>query len=674
MIIPFSFQKGNKVAGCEDAPPITCLMYSVVCDGLGGAGSTKHTVLEKDAVEPVTRTSGYLGARIVSKCVAEHYSGNAEALFSAFNDQNIAENIQAFLGMLMEKIIAAFDENMRKWEIKPSHSKTLKDFPTTLASAIYYPYADGITILAVWAGDSRVYVLTPKKGLQLLSLDDAQNAENEMNSTSEMTNCISAGNHFRLNYALYKFNEPGIVFCCSDGCFDYLPSPLHFEWLILHTIYEHLPDSEGDKLGKALAGSIRDIMYETIGDDTTMAGIIVRIESSNQMKKIFRNRLDESDKLAIDMHESITKLKQVQNEKDAAQKKCRLSENKIFLSVHDAVCRALQAGSAGSMLRSKVMKMACYEEYRQREVAIEQEVDNKCEIELQKLRDTVHQTKKVCRDMLICDYLKMQSADEQKGGSSSLLGTFRLQKNRESTYNGWSNSSLMQAKQVILACINMYKHSYFRAVVPLPEIKADEADKYIQSQIGRLEAVLTLLETSELSFLDLWIQAYYSTDFFTKERNLCSNNPRFDTVFKQVLDNPESYGFVSTLSIRKIAEYSEQSKGLAAVREKYRKEKQRKVANIPEEFWANHKVEILDAILSESEFALRNLFGNTDVQIEQLLSYTEAKKTLEQIDKKIADIQCSIDRIWNEYKKDYQLFKQATEKGVCECRHYMAIP
>lgn len=44
MMLPFSFQKGNKAAGCEDAPPVSNIKFSVVCDGLGGAGSTKHKV------------------------------------------------------------------------------------------------------------------------------------------------------------------------------------------------------------------------------------------------------------------------------------------------------------------------------------------------------------------------------------------------------------------------------------------------------------------------------------------------------------------------------------------------------------------------------------------------------------------------------------------------------
>ena len=56
MMLPFSFQKGNKAAGCEDAPPVSNIKFSVVCDGLGGAGSTKHKVEEAGTV--VMRTSG----------------------------------------------------------------------------------------------------------------------------------------------------------------------------------------------------------------------------------------------------------------------------------------------------------------------------------------------------------------------------------------------------------------------------------------------------------------------------------------------------------------------------------------------------------------------------------------------------------------------------------------
>lgn len=665
MNIPFSFQRSNKAAGCEDAPPIAYSMCSIVCDGLGGAGSTRHTVLEEGTGTSAIRTSGYLGARIVSKCVEKYYLEKAGALFSTSNGENKMENVEAFLGLLRQSIVAAFDDNMQRWDIKPSHSKTLKDFPTTLASAMYYPNTNGLTILAVWAGDSRIYVLTPKKGLQLLSLDDAQNAENEMNSTSEMTNCISAGNNFRFNYAFYELNEPGIVFCCSDGCFDYLPSPLHFEWLILHTIYECMPDSRGDELGKVLADSIRDNMYESIGDDTTMAGIIVGIESGSQMKDLFKGRLDESDKRAVHMHELIKELKQVQNEKDAAQKKCRLSKEKVFLSVHDAVCNAMRSDSIGSMLRSKIMKMPCYAEYGQRERAIGQEINHECRLELEKMQGNAQKTKKVCRDMLIYDYLKWQHVEEQRGASVSLFGNLFSPKNREKTNIGWSNHELKQAEQYVRAFIKMYEHPFFNEVVSLPKIDADESAKYIRDQISRLEAVLWIFSDPDPLLLDLWSQAFYSTDLFIADRNQCRNNPQFDNLFEQAINKSRNYEFVSKLTIKKISEYKKQCNALTAVREKYNKEMQRRIAKIPEEFWLHHKAEILDDILSESEFALRSLFKDTDVQIELLLSYIEAKATLGQVDNKIADIQRDIDRIWDDYKTDYQLFKHTIEKGVC---------
>ncbi|MDO5139428.1 MAG: protein phosphatase 2C domain-containing protein, partial [Oscillospiraceae bacterium] len=172
-MIPFSFQKGNKTSGCEDAPPIATPSYSIVCDGLGGSGATKHSIMEGDNKTPIMRTSGYLGSRIVCDCVNEYYAQNLDELASAIRTQDHSSLLNTFLSGLKNKIETAFDEKMKEWGIEASKSNTLKDFPTTLASSIYMPHSNGITVLAVWAGDSRVYVLEPEKGLRLLSLDDA---------------------------------------------------------------------------------------------------------------------------------------------------------------------------------------------------------------------------------------------------------------------------------------------------------------------------------------------------------------------------------------------------------------------------------------------------------------------------------------------------------------------
>lgn len=666
-MIPFSFQKGNKVAGCEDAPPVAGPVYSVVCDGLGGAGATKHTVLEGEEKKAVTRTSGYLGSRIVCDCVNKYYAQNIVELLTRIKTQDKAAAVNFFLSTLKDQIIATFSEKMQKWDIEPSRSKTLKDFPTTLASAIYIPYADGVTVLAVWAGDSRVYVFTPQKGLQLLSLDDAKNAESEMNSTSEMTNCISASNSFWLNYALYDFKDSGIVFCCSDGCFDYLQSPLHFEWLLLHTILECMPDITGEGLGNVFAESVRDNMYKTIGDDTTMAGVIVGMNSSRQMKSFYRSRMTESGKLAVNLNEQLKELKKVQTERDAAQKTCRLFEEKVLSSICAEVCIALKPGNVNFKLKSQLMTLPCYIEYDQKEQRIKKEIEEECASEIQKIEEVSYQIENVCRNMLVCDFLKWQRQTDHQGGDSSFwsqLPMFSL-KNRGLIRENQAYVTPMRAKQFLLTCIEMYKHPYFREISFLPALSDDEIEKYIQSQVGLLEALVVILDNADLSFNDLWSQAYFSTEYFSIERNQCDQNTQFEVLFERAMNDPRSCQFVSDLSARKIAEYQEQRNGINAIRNRFTKEKQKRLEGVMEEFWLDHKNEILEWIMSETEINLRSLFGHTSVPIDKLISYVQAKKTLAMINQKIEVAQAAVDKIWEFYKVDFRLFSQVIEKGVC---------
>lgn len=663
-MIPFSFQKGNKSAGCEDAPPIANERFSVICDGLGGAGSTKHTIIEDGATTVSTRTSGYLGSRIVAECVKSYYSDYYDALSKEITSHNRTANLPRFLESLKDYIQSSFEVNMKKWDIKPSHSRTLKDFPTTLASALYFPSPKGVTILAVWAGDSRVYLFTPKKGLQLLTLDDAKNAEDEMNSASEMTNCISSGNAFSLNFAIYELNEPGVCFCCSDGCFDYLQSPLHFEWLLLHTILECMPNAKKDNLGVALADSIKDNMYISIGDDTTMSGVIYMIESSQQMKKLFKDRMVNAGTLAIRMNDSLKELKKVQNERESAQKTCRLFEERIFNAIRNEVCMTLKGTSYNPSLRSFLASLPFFSDFSSKGHSVEAEIEEECEIEIRKIQETAYQTKNLCRNMFVCDYLKWQRQMDEQGGTPSSWGRIPLiTRGQNKTAHTYDNPS--RAIQSFLTCIEMYKHPYFRDVVRFPAISDDEIEKYIQSQIILIEQIVTMLNNNNGELNDLWSQAFFSTNDFSRERNQNDRSPQFEAYFDQAINNPQSSQIASALTKRKINEYLEQGSHISVIREKYEKERQRRLDRIPEEFWNGHKNEIIDAVLSENEVVVSRLFVNTDVSIDRLVAYSKAKKTLSQIDEKIKEAQISVDENWLQYKSEYQLFRVVSEKGVC---------
>lgn len=665
-MIPFSFQKGNKAAGCEDAPPVANTRYAIVCDGLGGAGATKHFVSDGDEA-PTNYTSGYLGSRIVSSCVDGYYNLYYESMDSIFEETNECDknyNVNVFLCKLKDMIVNAFANKMEKYGITPSRSRTLKDFPTTLVSTIYFPTPKGCKVMAVWAGDSRAYILTPTKGLQLLSLDDAKNAENEMNSASEMTNCISAGNSFNLNYAFYELEEPGIIFCCSDGCFDYLQSPLHFEWLLLHTILECMPECSDEELGDVLAASIRDNVYKTIGDDTTMVGLIVGINSREQLKELYQSRVAETDNYAVSMNDYLKGLKMVQNDRDTAQKTCRLNEDKIQTTIHDEVCRVLAGESSNRLMRSKIEAMLSYYKYLDKEKALQKEMDDKCIAELQQLEDAAYSVKNVCRSMLLCDYMKKQrQAEEQGVGTQTLWGSF--QKNRTQNKGGSLYAKPERAKQTIYSCIEMFKHIDFKEIATLPMFPGDEVDKCIKSQVEQLEVLINILESSDEMFTDLWSQAYFSTKTFTKERYQCDHSPEFELLFEQAIKNPNSCDFASPLTKRKIMEYCKQGNGINAIREKYENERQQKQRMLREEFWLENKDSIINVIMSDGKEGLQVMFGGADVQMERLVSYSQAKKTLSEINNRLEAAQMLVDKVWNAYKVDYQLFAQIKEKGVC---------
>ena len=312
--------------------------------------------------------------------------------------------------------------------------------------------------------------------------------------------------------------------------------------------------------------------------------------------------------------------------------------------------------------------MPCYIEYSQRERMAAKEIEEKCADEIQKAQEKTYQIRNVCRNMLVCDYLKWQRREDEQGSVSLAIWEqiHKLPpKARGQVRNIQVYASPARARQSILACIEMFKHPYFKEVVSLPTLPDDEIEHYSQSQMSQLETLLTILDNSDVMFTDLWTQAFFSTDYFSKERYKYDRTPQFEVLFEQAMISPKSCQFVSELSARKIAEYHEQENRIVAVQEKYAREKQKRLDNMPDEYWSNHKDEILQMILSEHVDTLRSIFKNSNLQIERLVAYVEAKKTLAQIDSKIEDMQTSVDKIWDQYKDKYQLFRKITEKGAC---------
>lgn len=661
-MIPFMFQKGNKSAGCEDSPPVATLHYSIVCDGLGGSGNTKHDVFEGGNEEPTKRTSAYLGSRIVSDCVEKFYQTHIGEFISSGLSARVVEPL---IQEMKREIINALSDGLDKYHIEPTRSRTLKTFPTTLASAIYCPNNGGLKILAIWAGDSRVYVLSPTQGLQLLSVDDADGAADSMNSSSAMNNCISVGNPFHINFALYEMNEPGLVFCCTDGCFDYIPSPLNLEWLLLKTILDCMPACESSQLGDALATSIRDSVYpdNRLGDDTTMAGICFQIGSYTLMNQLYRPRMAQFDAMAIQMNQHINKLNAVQKEREAAQRTCRLYEGKVTDAIQKAVCDALITRYP-AQLYGFLSNMPTYAAYRELEEKANRDITSNCNMEVESLQEKANALRLECRTLLKTDYLKWKRINDDPSGVPSFLGGLRSSRSIDRTNPNKSYLNPKKLEPSLEAVIELFNRKELTTFVSFSHQIEDDYEKFVQRQTDAIRTVISMLNCQDERFVDLWGQAYFSTPRFARDRDDLERDRYFISACESALADPRSCPFCSELTERKIAEYQALLAQRESILDKYNKERQRSMAALPIEYYRQNKDAIIEELLCRSSEVLRSLFTSTVVPLDRLIAFADARSKLRNIDVSIQQAQASVDQLWSQYRIKYELFKQVFMKGV----------
>lgn len=68
-------------------------------------------------------------------------------------------------------------------------------------------------------------------GLAQISMDviRRQDTMSNLKHDGALTNLLSSDNRFTLHTAMFSPSLPCILFGAADGCFGYVPSPMHFE-------------------------------------------------------------------------------------------------------------------------------------------------------------------------------------------------------------------------------------------------------------------------------------------------------------------------------------------------------------------------------------------------------------------------------------------------------------
>jgi serine/threonine protein phosphatase PrpC len=253
----------QKIAGQgEDADPIVRhgreLGLVAVFDGMGGSGGTVYETPDGP------RTGAYLASRVARDVVEQRMVTLLDPewnLDGAAAAQDLQRSVRAALQARLADL---------KAPASGLRSRLLRALPTTMALAALQrqePGGDRWTCHVLWAGDSRAYVLQPRSGARQLTVDDIRDhgdAMANLRDDSVVSNAMSADTDFVVHHRQLELTAPFLVIAATDGCFGYLPSPMHFEQLVLAALRD-APDTD------SWSAAVQAAVSVVTGDDAAMA-------------------------------------------------------------------------------------------------------------------------------------------------------------------------------------------------------------------------------------------------------------------------------------------------------------------------------------------------------------------------------------------------------------------
>lgn len=261
---------------CEDSFAYgvcdSCGMLGVF-DGCGGLGARRYERQDN-------RTGAYIASRVAAKTVMEWFDGRR-----VFGDFKVAEDVS---DELKQRLDGELGEKSR--QLDHGNHRTggtmIRPFPTTAAIALHdWSAKERLLCQCVWAGDSRVYILKPDR-LRQCTADDLRinnDAFENLYNDSPLSNLIAADGEYRLNSVRVACGYPAIIIAATDGTFGYLPSPMHYEWLMLDALMNSRSPEEFEF---ELGGRIGEIAE----DDATLVMAAFGWNSFADMRAAFTQR------------------------------------------------------------------------------------------------------------------------------------------------------------------------------------------------------------------------------------------------------------------------------------------------------------------------------------------------------------------------------------------------
>lgn len=253
----------------EDAEPLFVHQLSSgegvvgVFDGAGGAGAAAAGT----SASGLERTQAWLASRFTRALVEDWFVGTDRV------HEDLREHIASALvgarGTARRKILGT----MRR------------ELPTTMA-VLHYRWGDETAEwAALWAGDSRAYVLDARAGLQQVTRDDTESSDalELLTQDPPMTNMVCADRPFEVHVARGSTNVPCVLVCATDGYFGYVTTPAEFEDVLLRTL-------ERSETMRQWGNALADEVTGYTGDDASLVIVALGFTGFTQLRQELRER------------------------------------------------------------------------------------------------------------------------------------------------------------------------------------------------------------------------------------------------------------------------------------------------------------------------------------------------------------------------------------------------
>lgn len=238
-----------------------------VFDGCGGLGARQYKKYDN-------HTGAYMASRLA-----------CGAVYDWFQTRKAGQDSRDALNELKKRIDSALQlgQQMAGDTLK-LRGTMVRDFPTTAAIALAEYREEKISIDAIWAGDSRIYLLD-HVGLSPLSKDDtgSSDAFDDLRNDPVQENVLSSDGNYVLHCRTATIKGPVAIIASSDGYFGYWRTPMEFEYFLLDTLERSFSLTEWKN-------KLHTEILEIAGDDATLAVMLFNFRTFCELKSTYHAR------------------------------------------------------------------------------------------------------------------------------------------------------------------------------------------------------------------------------------------------------------------------------------------------------------------------------------------------------------------------------------------------